>query len=268
MSWWPDSEGWNNEGSMSYGMRNVYKIGEYDCSSHTAADCKNNCTWLKRENTCAPMGLWIEDGSGATFELDTGSSIIALSPSYCSAKHLTTTNKIVPEHYSSAPNANPSPTEYPHTILSTLTHPTCTKESLAGVPDGLIGLRPATVAGKVEYSYMDSVSSGDRKLTINKDAGTVCIGSACDNITTERESNFINVGSMSLMGFDRSGQKILLDTGSTQTWKMNDEICILGNNDISRLHIDYDEGRFKYTIDESNIDVACGPDAPSGNWNA
>ena len=213
----------------------------------------------------------MRDGRGSTFELDTGSSITALSPAYCSEHNLETTGTVVPEHYGSAPNAKPSPTEYPHTILNVFTHPTCTKEALAGVPEkgGLVGLRPSMSPDKMPYSLMDSVPCGDRKINIDKESGTVCMGSACEPVITDRElSSFVEVGSLSLLGYDYENKKILIDTGSTQPWKMNDEICILGNNDIQKLHIDYETGKFTYIVNESNIEPACGPDAEPGNWNA
>lgn len=265
--WWPSSF---DLVDTPTGMQNTFEIGNYDCASRTTDECSNECTWLKRENKCVPEGLWVKDKQGATFELDTGSSITALSPTYCSAQNLTTTKTVVPEHYGSAPNAKPSPTEYPHTVLGVFTHPTCTQESLAGVPEGggLIGLRPATSQDKVPYSFMNSVPYGDRKITIDKESGTVCVGSACEQVLTERPTNFIDVGTLSLLGYNFENKKILIDTGSTQTWKMNDEICILGNNDIQKLHIDYDQREFRYLVNESNIEAACGPDAKAGNWNA
>lgn len=267
--WWPSSFDYFSD--TPSGMQNTFEIGSYNCTSRTAEKCSNECTWLKRENKCVPQGLWVKDKQGSTFELDTGSSIIALSPSYCSAHNLTTTLPVVPEHYGSAPNANPSPTEYPHTILGVFTHPTCTEESLAGVPKkgGLIGLRPATSPDKVPYSFMDSVPNGDRKISIDKESGTVCVGSACKQVLMERPtSKFINVGTLSLLGYNYEDKKILIDTGSTQTWKMNDEICVLGNNDIRQLYIDYDQSEFRYLVNESNIGAACGPGAKAGNWNA
>lgn len=268
MEWWPSS--FDDSFDTPSGMQNTFEIGSYDCASRIAEKCSNECTWLKRENKCVPQGLWVEGKQGSTFELDTGSSITALSPSYCSAHSLATTTTVVPEQYGSAPNAKPSPTEYPHTILGVFTHPTCTQESLPGVPKngGLIGLRPAS-KGKVPYSFMDSVPYGDRKITIDKESGTVCVGSACKQVLLETPtSSFINVGTLSLLGYDYKDKKILIDTGSTQTWKMNDEICILGNNDILKLHIDYDQSEFRYLVNESNIEPACGPDAKAGNWNA
>ena len=116
---------------------------------------------------------------------------------------------------------------------------------------------------------MDTTPSGERKVTIDKDSKRVCFGTDCPAILEDKQRHpFVKVGSESLLGFKQKDQYILLDTGSTQTWKMNDEICILGNNDIRSLYIDYDNNTFKYDIDEENIRSACGPDSESGNWNA
>lgn len=269
--WWPSSPSFELFGDTPSGMQNTFAIGNYNCAFRAAAQCSDECVWLKRRNKCVPQGLWVKNEQGVTFELDTGSSIIALSPSYCSANNLHTTGTVVPEHYGSAPNAKPSPTDFPHTILDVFTHPTCTQESLAGVPKngGLIGLRPATSQDKVSHSFMDSVPTGDRKISIDKESDTVCVGSACKQVLVERPTvKFVNVGALSLLGYNKEDKKILLDTGSTQTWKMNDEICILGNDDIQKLYIDYDRGEFRYLVNESNIEAACGPDAKAGNWDA
>ena len=114
---------------------------------------------------------------------------------------------------------------------------------------------------------MDSVGAGNRRILIDKEAESVCIGASCAP-TQYTTTQFITVHDHSLLGFRRNDQYILLDTGSTQTWKYNDEICILGNNDIHRLDVDYDTQLFSYDINEDNIDVACARTASAGNWNA
>ena len=275
--WWPDdatpsTRPWTRQSNFPIlGLKCPENTTREDCCPNDS-DCKssgNACVWLHRENRCSPKGLWVNDANTA-LELDTGSSIIALSPDYCQKHNLTTTGTIVPESYGSTPNADPSPTEYPHTLLGVLTHPTCTKKSLAGVPHGgLVGLRPAATPSKISHSLMDTFPSGERTVTVDKEHGTVCFGTNCPSILADRDmEQFVYVGKRPLLGFQRDGKYILIDTGSTQTWKMNDEICILGNNDIKSLHVDYDNNAFKYDIDEENIDIACGPSAKAGNWNA
>ena len=280
--WWPESSVHVSDDDTPEDSSKTFPIHGTECSQRRVQteccpegnDCNsptNACAWLPRENKCSAKGLWVQDKNGSLLELDTGSSIIALSPTYCDKQHLKTYGSAVPESYGSTPDANPTPTQYPHTILGTLTQPTCTKRQVAGVPSngGLVGLRPASNRLKIPYSFMDTIPEGERKVSVDKASKRVCFGTKCPALLEDKEERpFVKAGERSLLGFPLKNQYILLDTGSTQTWKMNDEICILGNNDILSLYVDYDNSTFKYEIDDKNIEVACGPNAKSGNWNA
>ena len=108
---------------------------------------------------------------------------------------------------------------------------------------------------------MNNVPSGSRRLVLDKDAGTVCIGCNVSETDWEPISNISGI--LDFVAVESGDSIMVLDTGSTFTSKVSDSVCLVGYEDIDYLNVDYDRKRVRYVIDTEHVNSVCSKAAPS-----
>ena len=240
------------------------------CKGQSGDDCENNelCVWHKQNSKCVPAGLFLKDTNDAEYTLDTGSSIASFSNIYCEQEDIATSGIPITRNYGSFKDVIDTPTKYPRKVLGTMMHPTCSSVHLAETPKygGLVGASTTRNQQVAYHSLMDAIPENDRRLIVNKQKGTVCIGEGCRDsrirpakqwhpfVRASKTTDFIAVESY-------NGTTNILDTGSTFTSKVSDDLCLVGYDDIDYLNVDYDNKQVDYIINTQNVNKICSPEA-------
>lgn len=238
----------------------VFQIDD-TCKTQSQDGCTDTCVWDKSSSKCVPAGLFVRDTNGAEYTLDTGSSIAALSNTYCKAKGIQTQGTTIVRNYGSFQDVKDTPTQHPVHILGQLMQPTCSTVHLPETPDALIGAAPTTNTTIQPHSLMENIPEGSRRIKIDRRSGTTCIGCNGDEETWEPMLDLST--SVKFIALESAYGKTVLDTGSTFTSKVSDNLCLVGYEDINYLHVDYDNNRVSYDIDNEHIDEVCRADAPA-----
>ena len=238
----------------------VFTIND-TCSTQSQDGCTNTCVWDRSSSKCVPAGLFVRDTNGAEYTLDTGSSIAALSNTYCKSKGIETHGTTIVRNYGSFQDVKDTPTRHPVHILGQLMQPTCSSVHLPDTPDALIGAAPTTNTSVRPHSLMENIPKGSRRIKIDRYAGTTCIG--CDGEEEAWEPMLDLPTSVKFIALESEYGKTVLDTGSTFTSKVSDTLCLVGFEDINYLHVDYDRNRVSYDINSEHIDTMCGAGAPN-----
>lgn len=233
------------------------------CTTTLSEDeCKNTCAWDPKSQKCIPVGLFVKDTNNAEYTLDTGSSIAALSNTYCASKDLKTHGATIVRNYGSITNVYDTPTSHPMHILGQLMQPTCSTVHIPGTPDGLIGAAPSKNTAVQPHSLMGNIPEGSRRIQIDRDAGTVCIG--CNGDDEDTWERMIDLPTeVKFIALESKYGKTVLDTGSTVTSKVDDNLCLVGLEDIHYLNVDYDNSLVSYRVNDTHIDEICRKEAPS-----
>ena len=239
------------------------------CTSQTATKCDLKKCHKDAEQGCQSVGAVVST-LGEDFIIDSGSSLLSLRPTFCKKQGGYDVDQPLHTGYASSESVQDYAANYPLSLfdMQTPTVPVCSTTPFVGTYN-VIGVAPTGREFYHDHSFVNSMPSGDRRLTIDKSVGTVCFGRDCAAID-EDDTKF-----SSLHKFNKTellstthpflpGQQIIVDTGSTTTWKANATTCVVGWMDIEKLDVDYDNETMRYKINDATLLSRCGPDAAVG----
>lgn len=231
-----------------------------ECTGKKPASELPNC--VIDGDTVMPTGLKVKD-SEKVYTLETGSAraILRNCPSSWQLDDASSETQFASE------SVNMQSTSTSHLVLKTEIHPYCSADLTPPHGDGLIGVSPAldgdnpydstNITGDL-HAFMNQQPKGQRRLVVDKNAGTVCFGSACDKVDGLTSKDFSPINKFVMMpSFMEDGKKYVLDTGSTNSISYDKNICIVGNREIRALDIDYDSASIKIDVDMDTVKSRC-----------
>ena len=133
----------------------------------------------------------------------------------------------------------------------------------------VLGVAPTSNEANVPHAFMNAVGTGDRRFVVDKSNGSFCVGRDCVAPKGELKMSNINksIDGMPLLAVTEDSSDVvpglILDTGSTTTWKRDSQWCVVGFNDIHSLDVDYDNNVVRYDIDRGSLATICNVNAPN-----
>lgn len=245
-----------------------FNIVDHGCTSLDVDTCRKSSKCSLVKNKCYEPALTVKDENN-TYVIDTGSqeTILGKNHEMCSqANHAHKHYELI-QHFggSSVGIFNAEET----CVLGVKYQPMCSIGTKQGKNigtlnkldhDGLVGTIDVTnkYESIVKRNDSHSIIMNELKpkiVTMDKAQGTFCIGDGCN----ESDSKGYPMHQMKKLNtplryplVDINGKGHILDTGSTISGRLNENLCLVGYNDINYLHIDYDSNQLSFKLSNDN----------------
>lgn len=242
--WWPDAQTYEEDMAVTVPLSTT-------CA--TMKQCDLTKCHSSPSGACAPVGAVVEQ-DGTEMILDTGSSLMTFDAEFCTRKKILTGNRVIHTGYASKHGVVDKVALYPFSLFQTRAVPVCTSSNFGGYQ--VVGLAPTTNPEQENNSFMNAVSDGQKRFVLDKASGEVCFGRGCSGIDGDH-STIESIHGTDVLSVKEGDTTLILDTGSTHTWKANSSMCIVGYSDIRALDVDYDNGTVTYDIDDANVSSVC-----------
>lgn len=244
-------------------MRNEYTLSG-KCESMSTCDPK---VCFPSNGKCLPVGA-VAQHNNSEFILDTGSAIANFRHEYCQAHALSESSTTRTTSYASDSSVTVHPAQRGDDIFGVHVVPMCSTNAQFGEYN-VLGIAPTSREENAPHSFMNAVGAGDRRFVVDKSNGRFCVGRECTAPEGELQTSNIgkSINGMPLLAVTEHSSEVvpglILDTGSTTTWKRDSQWCVVGFNDINSLDVDYDSNVVRYDIDRASLATVCNVNAPN-----